>query len=82
MTARICDILFPAAGDKHFNVAPSPVPELDGQVVQTIAEQLTAMTGQEPTMAEINNIVFDEAEKRAKKEAEDRLKGIFGKPKK
>ena len=78
-TARVCDILFPAAGDKHFGVVPSPVPELDNRVTAEIVAQILEMTGKEPTMAELTNIIYDEAVRRAanmEKTIEDQLNRV------
>jgi len=79
ISARTCDILFPANGDRNWSVGPTPVPELDPNLMQTIASQLVEITGQEPSEAEIRNIVYDEAKRRAdnmQKEIDDQLTEI------
>lgn len=78
-TARVMDILFPAAGDKHFGINPSPVPELSGEILEEIIGQITSVTGQLPTKAELENIIYDEAVRRStamEKEIDDQLNRI------
>jgi hypothetical protein len=76
VTARVCDILFPANGERNWSVGPTPVPELDPNLMQNIATQMTQITGQAPTEPEIRNLVYDEAKRRAdamQREIEDQL---------
>ena len=76
VSARLCDILFPANGDRNWSVSPTPVPELDPNLEQSIADQMMQITGKVPSQPEIRNILFDEAKRRAdamQKEIEDQL---------
>ena len=43
--ARMMDIQFPANDDKNWVIQPTPVPELDGPVMEQIAAQLMATNG-------------------------------------
>lgn len=79
MTSRMCDILFPSGGEQHYTVKPSPVPELDQQLLKNIGDQITQITGNPPSEADIKNIVFTEAVTRAKameKEISDQLNDL------
>jgi len=79
VSARVCDILFPANGDRNWSISPSPVPELDPMLMQNIASQIAEITGQVPTEPEIRNIVYDEAKKRSEamqREIEDQLNEV------
>ena len=67
MTSRMCDILFPAGGEQHFTFKPSPVPELDPELLKSITGQITQITGQPPSEADIKNIIYTEAVTRSKK---------------
>lgn len=79
ISARVCDILFPANGDRNWGISPTPVPDLDPTIVQTIAQQIIQITGQQPTEDQIRSIVFEEAKKRSdamQKEISDQLSEI------
>ena len=74
--ARMMDIQFPANDDKNWVIQPTPVPELDGPIIEDIAKQLFAQTGQVPTETEIKEIVIKQADKSAsamEKEIADQL---------
>lgn len=78
--ARMMDILFPAGAEKNWGIEPTPVPELNPQLVQEISQQITEMQGgQVPSAKEIDRILFDEARARAEdmeKEMHDQLSEI------
>jgi hypothetical protein len=74
--ARMMDIQFPANDDKNWVIQPTPVPELDGPMMESLAKQLFASTGQVPTETEINEVVIKQADKSAaamEKEIADQL---------
>jgi hypothetical protein len=63
--ARMMDIQFPANDDKNWVIQTTPVPELDGPVMEQIATQLYDLHGRVPTRPEIDEIVFKRADKAA-----------------
>jgi hypothetical protein len=64
--ARMMDIQFPANDDKNWVIQTTPVPELDGPVMEQIAVQLMASNdGKIPTEAEIQEIIYKHADKAA-----------------
>jgi len=64
--ARMMDIQFPANDDKNWVIQPTPVPELDGPILEQIRIQLLEATKREPTPAEIDEIVIKQATASAK----------------
>lgn len=79
VTARQLDILFPANEGKNWGIQPTPIPELNPQIEEDIAKQITEITGQPPTKDQIEQILFDEAKKRCdamEKEMDDELSEI------
>ena len=79
VTARICDLLFPANGDRNWNIAPTPLPELGPEVKQDIMTQLTEIMGAQPSEEQMRNVLFEEAKKRCdamRLEIEDQLAEI------
>jgi sulfur transfer complex TusBCD TusB component (DsrH family) len=65
--ARMMDIQFPANDDKNWVIQTTPVPELDGPVMEQIAVQLMENNnGKIPTEDEINEIIYKTADKAAK----------------
>jgi hypothetical protein len=74
--ARMMDLQFPSNEDKNWGMQPTPVPELSGPVVQSIAQQIYEQTGQIPTEKQVEDIVVKQADKQAKsmeKEIADQL---------
>jgi hypothetical protein len=64
--ARMMDIKFPANEDKDWSIHSTPVPELDGPVIQGIAEQMMAQNGgQIPTEDQIMEVVIKASDKAA-----------------
>jgi len=63
--ARMMDIKFPANEDNDWNIEPTPVPELNPQVIEQIAVQMFEQTGQTPTKDEMKMIIFDIAQEAA-----------------
>jgi len=79
VSARVCDILFPANGDRNWGITPTPLPELSPDLVEQIYAQLTEINGQEPSPHQIKQVLFDEAKRRSdsmQKEIEDQLAEI------
>lgn len=79
ITARQTDLLFPANGNKNWGILPSPIPELDATIVQSIALQYQEQTGEKPTDEMIRKFINDEAVRRSdamSKEMEDQLSEI------
>jgi len=64
--ARMMDIQFPANDDKNWVIQTTPVPELDGPMLENLAAQLFEANGKEPTRAEIDEIVIKQADRQAK----------------
>jgi hypothetical protein len=74
--ARMMDIKFPANEDKDWNIQSTPVPELDGPMIQNIAQQMFDNTGQMPTEDEITEVIIKASDKAAtgmEKEIADQL---------
>jgi len=63
--ARMMDIKFPANDDKDWNIQPTPVPDLDPQMLQEIGVQIFELTGKVPTPDEIKAIVTKIADQKA-----------------
>jgi hypothetical protein len=63
--ARMMDIQFPANDDKNWVIHPTPVPELDGPMIEALAKQLFAQTGEVPTDTQVQEIVLKQADKSA-----------------
>ena len=79
ITARQTDLLFPANGHKNWGIVASPIPELDPQIIQSIALQYQEQTGELPTEEMIRKFINDEAVRRSEamsKEMEDQLSEI------
>jgi len=64
--ARMMDLQFPANDDKNWVIQPTPVPELDGPILEQIATQLFQANGKVPSRAEVDEIVIKQADKSAK----------------
>jgi sulfur transfer complex TusBCD TusB component (DsrH family) len=74
--ARMMDIKFPANEDKDWNIQSTPVPELDGPMIQSIAQQMFDNSGKIPTEDEINEVIVKASDKSAQgmeKEISDQL---------
>jgi len=63
--ARMIDLQFPANEDKNWMIQSTPVPELDGPMIQNIAEQMFNELGRMPTEDEINEVVIKASDKAA-----------------
>ena len=64
--ARMMDIQFPANDDKNWVIHPTPVPELDGPLIEQLAAQLFEQTGELPTAQQVEEIIIKQADKSAK----------------
>jgi hypothetical protein len=60
--ARMMDIQFPANDDKNWVIQTTPVPELDGPIMEQIAAQLFEANKKVPSRAEIDEIVYKQAD--------------------
>jgi hypothetical protein len=70
------DIEFPSNSDKNWGIAPTTVPEMSGELIKQVAEQIYEAQKRIPTEAEIHEAIFKIADNRAKamsKEIEDQL---------
>jgi len=64
LSARETDLLFPANGDKNWSVSPTPIPELNPEIIQKIALQYQEQTGEVPSEEMIKKFINTEANKR------------------
>lgn len=79
ISARETDLLFPANGDKNWGITPSPIPELDPAIIQSITLQYQEQTGELPDEDMIRQFINEEAKRRSEameKEIEDQLSEI------
>jgi len=65
ITARQMDILFPANGEKNWGVEPTPIPDMNPMIMQSIVEQMVEATGQPPSEDQIKKVINDEARRRS-----------------
>ncbi|NIV16127.1 MAG: hypothetical protein GWN62_34180, partial [Aliifodinibius sp.] len=65
VSARETDLLFPANGDKNWGIRPTPVPELNPAIIESISLQYQEQTGQQPDEAQVRKWISDEAKIRA-----------------
>jgi hypothetical protein len=63
--ARMMDIKFPANDDKDWSIQPTPVPELNPEILKQFAEQIFVHTGQVPTEEDVKAIVVKFADDQA-----------------
>lgn len=78
-TARQMDLLFPANGEKNWSIEPTPLPELNPQIIESIQLQYQQQTGQTPEEEVVRRWINVEAETRAdamEKEMADQLAEI------
>ncbi|MCK4794862.1 MAG: hypothetical protein KAV87_64630 [Desulfobacteraceae bacterium] len=64
LSARETDLLFPANGEKNWSITPTPIPELNPEIIQNIMLQYQQQTGEEPTEELIKKFINTEARKR------------------
>jgi hypothetical protein len=61
--ARMMDIKFPSNEDKDWSIQPTPVPDLNPQIIQDIAGQMFEQNGGVmPTEAEVKDVVYKQAD--------------------
>jgi hypothetical protein len=73
------DLLFPANGDKNWGIGPTAIPELNPEIIQSIALQYQEQTGEEASEEMIKKFINKEAGRRAEameKEMEDQLQEL------
>jgi hypothetical protein len=64
--ARMMDIQFPANDDKNWVIESTPVPDLSGPVIESIAKQMMEQNGGKvPSEDEIQEIVIKQSDKQA-----------------
>lgn len=76
VTSRQTDLLFPANKEKNWAIDPTPIPELNPVIIQSLVEQYIEQTGVEVTEEFIRKEVNKEAQKRSdamEAEMEDQL---------
>lgn len=76
LSSRQTDLLFPANGEKNWNITPTPIPELNPEVIQNIMLQYQQKTREVPTEALIKKFIHTEAKSRCdamEQEMEDQL---------
>lgn len=79
VSARMTDLLFPANGDKNWGIDPTPIPDLNPEIIQSISVQYMEQTGEEPTEEMIKQFIDTVARERSdamEKEMEDQLSEI------
>jgi hypothetical protein len=64
LSARETDLLFPSNGEKNWAIIPTPIPELNPEVIQNIMLQYQQQTGEAPTEELIKKFINTEARKR------------------
>ena len=68
--ARVADMLFPAGGQRNWNIAPTPVPNLSAQQQQKVAQMLQAA---EQVGKQIDEAAIKEAVDKVAKEAAQKM---------
>jgi len=63
--ARMMEIFFPAGSAKPWGIEPTSVPELHPQLLTQIKSQMAEITGQEPSIKEVEKVIFEEAQARS-----------------
>ena len=64
LSSRQTDLLFPANGDKNWAISPTPIPELNPQIIQNIMVQYQEQTKEIPTEELIKKFINKEAKDR------------------
>lgn len=64
VSARMTDLLFPANGDKNWGIVPTPVPEMNPSIIQSLIAQYQEQTGQPASEEFILQEINKEAKKR------------------
>ena len=74
--SRLCDLLFPANGEKNWGITPTPIPDYSPQKKQMLIQMHAQETGEEVTPEEFDVLLTDTAKKQSAKMArriEDQL---------
>ena len=74
--SRLSDFLFPATGEKNWNIEPTPIAEYSQEQIMELYQAHVQQTGQEPTTAQLQLLIDSSAKERAKRMAtqiEDQL---------
>ena len=64
LSARETDLLFPSNGEKNWAIIPTPIPELNPEIIQNIMLQYQQQTQEIPTEELIKKFINKEARKR------------------
>lgn len=76
LSARQSDLLFPANGERNWGIEPTPIPELNPQIIENISRQFMEATGEAPEEEFIKKELNNEAVRRCEAmqaEIEDQL---------
>lgn len=68
--ARVADMLFPAGGQRNWNISPTPVPNLSAQQQQAVAKMLQAA---EQSGKQIDDVAIKEAVDKVAKDAAQKM---------
>lgn len=74
--SRLSDLLFPANGDRNWDITPTPIPEFSAKKMEALLSMWREESGQDVTSEEFQLLLQDEANKQARKMAktiEDQL---------
>ena len=74
--SRLCDLLFPANGERNWGITPTPIPDYSPQKKQTLIQMHAQETGEEVTPEKFDVLLTEAATKQANKMAkriEDQL---------
>lgn len=64
--SRLSDFLFPATGDKNWNVEPTPIAQYSDEQVALLYQGYVQQTGQEPSPAQMQLMINETATERAR----------------
>lgn len=74
--SRLSDFLFPATGDKNWNIEPTPIAQYNDQQIAQLYQGFVQQTGQEPSPAQLQLMINESAKEKANKmtvQIEDQL---------
>ena len=65
--SRLCDLLFPANGDKNWGIIPTPIPDYSPQKKQMLIQMHAQETGEEVTPEKFDVLLAETAKKQSDK---------------
>lgn len=65
--SRLVDLLFPANGDKNWEITPTTLPELSQQRIEALAQMYQQESGEAVTPEKLQSLILDESTRQAKK---------------